>query len=46
MKKIFIKLARLFGYEIVDQNNFTSPTLGKDLNDDLSIINEKSIIQY
>ena len=44
MKKIFIKLARLFGYEIIDQNNFVSPTLGKELNDDLSIINEKSII--
>ena len=44
MKKIFIKLARLFGFEIIDQNNFVSPTLGKELNDDLSIINEKSII--
>ena len=44
MKKIFIKLARLFGYEIIDQNNFVSPTLDKELNDDLSIINEKSII--
>ncbi len=44
MKKIFIKLARLFGYEIIDQNNFISPTLNKDLNEDLSIINEKSII--
>ena len=44
MKKIFIKIARLFGYEIIDQNNFVSPTLGKELNDDLSIINEKSII--
>ena len=44
MKKIFIKFARLFGYEIIDQNNFISPTLGKELNDDLSIINEKSIV--
>ena len=44
MKKIFIKLGRLFGYEIIDQNNFVSPTLEKELNDDLSIINEKSII--
>ena len=44
MKKIFIKLARLFGYEIIDQNNFVSPTLDKELNDDLSIVNEKSII--
>ncbi len=44
MKKIFIRFARLFGYEIIDQNNFTSPTLDKDLNDDLSVINEKSIV--
>ena len=44
MKKIFIKLARLLGYEIIDQNNFVSPSLKKELNDELSIINEKSII--
>ena len=44
MKKIFIKLARLFGYEIIDQNNFISPTLNKELNEDLSILNDKSII--
>ncbi len=44
MKKIFIKLARLFGYEIIDQNNFKSPTLEKDLNEDLSVLNEKSIV--
>ncbi len=44
MKKLFIKLAKLMGYEIIDQNNFVSPTLKKDLNEDLSLINEKSII--
>tara|TARA_B100001093_G_scaffold250289_1_gene239814 strand:- start:114 stop:1091 length:978 start_codon:yes stop_codon:yes gene_type:complete len=44
MKKLFIKLAKLMGYEIIDQNNFVSPTLRKDLNEDLSSINEKSII--
>ncbi len=44
MNKIFIKICRLLGYEILDQNNFSSPTLKKELNDDLSIINEKSII--
>ena len=44
MKKLFIKLAKLMGYEIIDQNNFVSPTLKKDLNEDLSSINEKSII--
>ena len=32
------------GYEIIDQNNFVSPTLNKELNDNLSILNDKSII--
>ena len=44
MKKLFIKLAKMLGYEIIDQNNFVSPTLNKDLNEDLSLINDKSII--
>ena len=44
MKKIFIKLIKLLGFEIIDQNNFISPTLGKSLDEDLSLINEKSII--
>jgi len=32
------------GYEIIDQNNFTSPTLEKKLNEDLTVLNEKSIV--
>ena len=44
MKKIFIKLAKLLGYEIIDQNKFSSPTLEKELNDDLSTFGQKSII--
>ena len=32
------------GYEIIDQNSFMSPTLDKELNKDLSKINEKSIV--
>ena len=44
MRKIFSKLARLLGYEIIDQNKFISPTLNKELNEDLSILNDKSII--
>ena len=32
------------GYEIIDQNNFVSPTLNRELNDSLSILNDKSII--
>ena len=45
MRKIFVKLARLFGYEIIDQNKFISPSLNKELNEDLSILNDKSIIE-
>ena len=44
MKKFFIKFCKLFGFEILDQNNFSSPTLEKELNENLSVINEKSII--
>ncbi len=44
IKKIFIKMSKILGYEIIDQNDFVSPTLKKELNKDLSIINEKSII--
>ncbi len=44
MKKIFIKLAKLLGFEIIDQNKFYSPTLNKELNEDLSAINKKSIV--
>ena len=44
MKKLFIKLAKALGYEIIDQNNFISPTLNKELNEDLSNYNSKSIV--
>ena len=44
MKKLFIKLAKFLGYEIIDQNNFSSPTLNKKLNEDLSTFNQKSIV--
>tara|TARA_B100000035_G_scaffold231278_1_gene199443 strand:+ start:262 stop:1230 length:969 start_codon:yes stop_codon:yes gene_type:complete len=44
MKKLFIKLCKLLGFEIIDQSNFLSPTLDKELNEDLSIINKKSIV--
>ena len=44
MKKIFIKLAKLLSYEIIDQNKFSSPTLEKELNDDLSTLGQKSIV--
>ena len=42
-KKIFIKICRIFGFEIIDQANFWSPTLNKNLNETLSAQGEKSI---
>lgn len=42
-KKIFIKLARSLNFELIDQNEFKSPTLNKSLNENLSNIN-KSIV--
>ena len=44
MKKIFIKLCKFLGFEIIDQNKFISPTLDKELNSDLSNFNKKSIV--
>ena len=43
LKKIFIKFCRLIGFEIIDQSSYSSPTLGKNLNDTLSIQGKKSI---
>ena len=42
-KKIFIKICKFLGYEIIDQNEFYSPTLDKSVNENLSN-NQKSII--
>ena len=43
IKKIFIKLCRKLGYEIIDQNKFEIPTLNKKINDDLSKLGYNSI---
>ena len=43
IKKIFIKLCRKLGYEIIDQNKFEIPTLNKKINDDLSMLGNSSI---
>ncbi len=43
LKKIFVKLIKAFGFEIIDQNRFKSPTLNKELNEQLSNLN-KSIV--
>ena len=40
MKKIFIKIAKIFGFEIIDQGNFSSPTLKKELNE-VNLLNAK-----
>ena len=42
-KKIFIKFCRLLGYEIIDQSNFRSTTLNKNLNETLRVQGKKSI---
>ena len=42
-KKIFIKICRFFGYEIIDQNNFSVPTQEKLLDANLNIPGKKSI---
>jgi len=43
IKKIFIKLVKKLGYELIDQNEFISPTLEKELNTNISSI-KKSIV--
>ena len=42
-KKIFIKICRILGYEIIDQSRFYVPTQDKFLNENLSIQGRKSI---
>ena len=43
LKKIFIKLCRKLGFEIIDQNTFKVVTVGKKINDELSLIGKSSI---
>ena len=42
-KKIFIKICRILGYEIIDQSSFYVPTQKKSLNENLNIQGKKSI---
>ena len=44
IKKIFIRLSKILGYEIIDQNEFHSPTLEKNLNE--KRIFEKPKVEY
>jgi len=43
LKKIFIKICRLLNFEIIDQSDFTVPTLKKRLDENLSNAGRKSI---
>ena len=43
IKKKFIQICRILGYEIIDQNLFEVPTLNKTLDENLSILGKKSI---
>tara|TARA_B100000029_G_scaffold500026_1_gene571162 strand:- start:768 stop:1787 length:1020 start_codon:yes stop_codon:yes gene_type:complete len=42
-KKIFIKISRILGYELIDQGNYEVATLNKNLDESLSIPGKKSI---
>ena len=42
-KKIFIKICRLLGYEIIDQSNFSLPVSNQNINENLSKIGERSL---
>jgi len=43
LKKIFIKICRIFGYEIIDQSILYVPTQEKKLGENLSVQGKKSI---
>jgi len=43
VKKLFVKICRIFGYEIIDQSSFYVPTQKKSLDENLSIPGKKSI---
>ena len=43
IKKLFIKLARFLGYEIIDQSSLTIPTQNKDIDENLSRLGKSSI---
>ena len=42
-KKIFIKICRILGYEIIDQNNLFLPSSEKFFNEELNVAGKKSI---
>ena len=42
-KKIFIKVCRMFDYEIIDQSNFYLPVTNQEINEDLSKVGKRSL---
>ena len=42
-KKIFIKICRFFNFEIIDQSNVYLPVAERFINEDLSVVGEKSV---
>ena len=44
LKQIFVKICRIFGYEIIDQSDFYVPTQKKALDENLNIQGRKSIV--
>ena len=43
LKKVFIKICRLFNYEIIDQSNFHLPVTDQYINEDLSKVGKSSL---
>ncbi len=43
LRKIFIKLCRVLGFEIIDQSNFTIPTSNKPINSHISVAGKSSV---
>ncbi len=43
LTKIFIKLCRIFGFEIIDQSNFSIPTSNKYIDESISIPGKRSV---
>ena len=46
LKKLFIKLSKILVIEIIDQSDFSSPTLEKQLNENLSIIMKNQLFYH
>ena len=43
LTKLFVKLCRIFGFEIIDQSNFSVPTSDKSINESISIPGKRSV---